>query len=262
MARSKLVSASEAIELQPPAAFTSAADYFPARRSLPSLRKAADGCKACDLWRTGTQTVFGEGKRSAEIMFVGEQPGNEEDLEDRPFVGPSGRLLDEALQAAGIDRSAVYITNAVKHFKWEGAGNRLVRGIPSKSTAPERRLHAKPSRAEQRTCRPWLSAEVRVVRPRLLVCLGATAAQAVLGPRFRVTQDRGKSVQPSQDFIDELEGIEPFTVIATVHPSSVLRAPSAADRERARKAFFKDIATAARHVRKPRTSVRRGESGY
>jgi DNA polymerase len=250
MAKPELVPADWAIELQPPSEFTSAAEYYPARLSLPALRKAAAGCEACDLWRTGKQTVFGEGKRSAELMFVGEQPGNEEDIEGRPFVGPSGRLLNAALDAAGIDRSLVYVTNAVKHFKWEGAGKRVARGAPSKSTAPERKLHATPSRAEQRTCRPWLTAEVRVVRPRLLVCLGATAAQAVMGPKFRVTKDRGKAVAPSEDFIAELDGVEELTVIATVHPSSVLRMPTAADRERERKAFFKDISVAGRYLRK------------
>ena len=252
MAKSRPVPASWAIELQPPSEFTSAAEYFPARLSLPALRRAAAGCEACDLWRTGTQTVFGEGKRSAELMFVGEQPGNEEDIEDRPFVGPSGRLLDAALEAASIDRSSVYVTNAVKHFKWDGVVKRDGHGAqstPPKSTAPERKLHASPSRAEQRACRPWLSAEVRVVRPRLLMCLGATAAHAVLGPRFRVTTGRGKAVTASEDFLAELNGIAEFTVMATVHPSSVLRAPSAVDRERERKAFFKDIAKAARYLR-------------
>jgi uracil-DNA glycosylase len=246
MVKSKPVPAETAIELQPASEFTSAADYFPARLSLPALRKAAGGCKACDLWRTGKQTVFGEGKRGAELMFVGEQPGNEEDIEGRPFVGPSGRLLDEALDAASIDRSSVYVTNAVKHFKWEGTGKRFGHGTPSKSTAPERKLHATPNRAEQRACRPWLAAEVRVVRPRLLVCLGATAAHAVMGPGFRVTKDRGKVAAPSEDFLAELDGVEELTVMATVHPSSVLRMPTAADRERERKAFFKDIAVAGR----------------
>jgi uracil-DNA glycosylase len=246
MVNSKLVPADTAIELQPPSEFTSAADYFPPRLSLPALRKAAAGCEACDLWRTGKQTVFGEGKRSAELMFVGEQPGNEEDQEGRPFVGPSGRLLDAALDAASIDRSLVYVTNAVKHFKWEGAGKRIGHSMPSKSTAPERKLHATPNRAEQRACRPWLAAEVRVVHPRLLICLGATAAHAVMGPKFRVTKDRGKVVGPSDDFLAELDGLEELTVMATVHPSSVLRMPTAADRERERKAFFKDIAAAGR----------------
>jgi uracil-DNA glycosylase len=244
MAKQQPVPASWAIQLQPASEFASAAEYFPARMSLPALRKAAAGCEACDLWRTGKQTVFGEGTRSAELMFVGEQPGNEEDQEGRPFVGPSGRLLDAALDAANIDRSLVYVTNAVKHFKWEGAGKRIGHSMPSKSTAPERKLHATPNRAEQRACRPWLAAEVRVVHPRLLICLGATAAHAVMGPKFRVTKDRGKVVGPSDDFLAELDGVEELTVMATVHPSSVLRMPTAADRERERKAFFKDIAAA------------------
>ena len=254
MAKSRPVPASWATELQPQSEFTSAAEYLPARLSLPALRRAAAGCEACDLWRTGTQTVFGEGKRSAELMLVGEQPCNEEDIENRPFVGPSGRLLDAALEAARIDRSLVYVTNAVKHFKWDGVVRRAGRGAPSKasmpkSTAPERKLHASPSRAEQRACRPWLSAEVRVVHPRLLVCLGATAAHAVLGPKFRVTTGRGKAVTASEDFLAELDDVAEFTVMATVHPSSVLRAPSAADRERERKAFFRDIVKAAKYLR-------------
>jgi DNA polymerase len=183
------------------------------------------------------------------MMLVGEQPGNEEDIQDRPFVGPSGQLLDAALETAGVDRSTVYITNAVKHFKWNRADKALARGPQSKSTAVERKIHATPSRAEQRACRPWLAAEVRVVRPSLLVCLGATAAHAVLGPKFRVTHDRGKAVPATEDFLAELGEVTNLTVIATVHPSSVLRAPTAADRERERRAFFKDISTAARYVR-------------
>ena len=248
MAKRRPIPASEAARLQPASEFTSAAEYFPQRMSLAALRKAADGCEACDLWRTGKKTVFGEGKRGAKLMFVGEQPGNEEDLEGRPFVGPSGRLLDAALDAAGVDRSLVYVTNAVKHFKWDGAGARTGRATPPKATAPERKLHATPSRAEQRACRPWLAAEVRVVRPSLLVCLGATAAHAVLGPAFRVTKQRGKPVLASDDFLAELEGAAQFTVMATVHPSSVLRAPTAADRERERKAFFRDIAKVAKYL--------------
>jgi len=246
MPKSNPVSASTAIELQPRSEFTSAVEYFPPKLSLHALRNAAAGCKACDLWRTGTQTVFGEGSARSELMFVGEQPGREEDLEDRPFVGPSGRLLDAALDAADIDRSTVYITNTVKHFKWDGTAKRIGR------TAPEHKLHATPNRAEQRACRPWLSAEVRVVRPRLLVCMGAKAAQAVLGSGFRVTKERGKAVEPSADFLAELGVDAEFTVMATVHPSSVLRAPSAVDRERERKAFFKDIATAGRYLRRRR----------
>ncbi|HSD01157.1 MAG TPA: UdgX family uracil-DNA binding protein, partial [Gaiellales bacterium] len=150
-----------------------AAPLVPQRPSLPKLRQAAAGCTACDLHRTGTQTVFGEGARSAEVMFVGEQPGDQEDRVGRPFVGPAGRLLDQALEDAGIDRTQVYVTNVVKHFKWRARG--------------KRRIHQKPSWSEIAACRPWLQAELAVVEPRVLVCLGATAAQALLGRQFRVT---------------------------------------------------------------------------
>jgi uracil-DNA glycosylase len=149
----------------------SAAAYLPARPTLSKLREAAAGCRACPLWQTGTQTVFGEGAAKAAVMFVGEQPGDQEDKQGRPFVGPAGRLLDEALELAGIDRSKAYVTNAVKHFKWEARG--------------KRRIHAKPSWSEQLACRPWLEAELAVLEPRVLVCLGATAAQSLLGKSFR-----------------------------------------------------------------------------
>jgi DNA polymerase len=165
------------------------------------LREAALACRACDLWKTGTQTVFGEGSPGAEVMFVGEQPGDREDIEGKPFVGPAGRILDEALKAAGIDRSKVYVTNAVKHFKW------IARG--------KRRLHQKPNAAEIEACSPWLRAEIDVVRPELIVCLGATAAQALLGSDFRVSRQRGQFFS--------LPGMPVIT--ATVHPSSILRAP-------------------------------------
>jgi DNA polymerase len=168
--------------------------------SLADLRERAKGCKACDLWRTGTQTVFGEGPQHADAMLVGEQPGDREDIEGRPFVGPAGRVLDDALAAAGIDRGRVYVTNVVKHFKWRPRG--------------KRRIHAKPSWTEVAACRPWLDAKLAAVAPRVLVCLGATAAQALLGRSFRVTQDRGRLL-PSD--------LAP-AVIATVHPSSILRA--------------------------------------
>ena len=177
-----------------------AAPLVPAQATLPALRDAAGGCRACPLWQTGTQTVFGEGARSSEVMFVGEQPGDQEDLEGRPFVGPAGKLLDRALEEAGIDRSLAYVTNAVKHFKWTARG--------------KRRIHQKPNWAEIAACRPWLDAEVAVVQPRVLVCLGATAAQALLGRDFRVTQQRGQLV-PSL--------LAPHA-LATVHPSSILRA--------------------------------------
>src|SRR5437762_8502052 len=157
---------------------TSAEEFFPERKSLKAFREAAADCKACDLWERGTQTVFGEGARRAEIVFVGEQPGNDEDLAGHPFVGPAGRLLDEALEEAGIDRAQTYVTNVVKHFKWEPRG--------------KRRIHAKPNSVEIAACVPWLRAELEVVKPDVLVCLGATAAQALLGRKFRVTADRGK----------------------------------------------------------------------
>ncbi len=178
----------------------SAADLIPPRPTLPRLREAAAGCRACPLWERGTQTVFGEGRTGAIAMFVGEQPGDREDRAGTPFVGPAGRLLDEALERVGIDRQAAYMTNAVKHFKWEPRG--------------KRRIHAKPSWSELAACRPWLDAELAVVRPRVLVCLGATAAQSLLGRQFRVTQHRGEWLE--SDLAER--------VTATIHPSAILRA--------------------------------------
>src|SRR5437763_1619644 len=157
---------------------TSATDFFPKRKSLKAFRAAAADCKGCDLRGRGTQTVFGEWARRAEVLFIGEQPGNEEDLTGKPFVGPAGRLLDDALIEAGIDRTSAYVTNVVKHFKWEPRG--------------KRRIHAKPDTLEIMSCRPWLEAEIAVVKPRLVVCLGATAAQTLLGRKFKVTQQRGE----------------------------------------------------------------------
>ena len=157
---------------------SSAADFLPARRTLDSLRAAAAGCRGCELWKRATQTVFGEGRPDARVVLVGEQPGHEEDLEGRPFVGPAGRLLDRALEAAGIARDDVYVTNVVKHFKWDPRG--------------KRRIHAKPNRADIAACLPWLHAELDVVSPDVVVCLGSTAAQALLGPGFRVTKQRGQ----------------------------------------------------------------------
>ena len=202
----------------------SAADFLPPRPTLPRLRAAAAGCRGCDLWLNATQTVFGEGSRGAAVLFVGEQPGDQEDLAGRPFVGPSGRLLDAALESAGIDRGAVYVTNAVKHFKFV------------RKELTRRRLHKKPNAAEVRACRPWLEAELRQVRPGIIVVLGSTAAQSLLGKAFRVTETRGK-VLPS----------EWGAVLATVHPSAVLRTPGTA-RDRARKEFFRDIAQVAKHL--------------
>ena len=193
-----------------------AASFLPPQLNLSALRTAAAGCRACDLWRTGTQTVFGEGARKSEVMFVGEQPGDAEDREGRPFVGPAGQLLDRALEQAGIDRRLAYVTNVVKHFKWQARG--------------KRRIHQKPNWAEMTACRPWLESELEVVKPTVLVCLGATAAQALLGRDFRVTRQRGQLVESP---------LAP-NVIATVHPSSILRADEA-DREAELAAFVSDL---------------------
>jgi uracil-DNA glycosylase family protein len=203
----------------------SAADFIPPRPTLPKLKEAAAGCRGCQLWVDATQTVFGEGPRTADVMLVGEQPGDQEDRQGHPFVGPSGRLLDEGLAAAGIDRRRVYVTNAVKHFKFV------------RIELTRRRLHKKPNAGEVRACRPWLEAEIRLIQPRVIVALGSTAAQALLGNQFRVTQHRG---QPVPSPLAEI-------VIATVHPSAVLRAPSAA-RERAKREFFSDLETIAAHL--------------
>src|SRR6267378_7980669 len=186
----------------------SAKEFFPNKITLPSLKEAAADCKACDLWKRGTQTVFGEGRKRATVVFVGEQPGNEEDLSGKPFVGPAGRLFDNALIEAGIDRSQTYVTNVVKHFKWEPRG--------------KRRIHKKPNAGEISACRPWLDAEIQLVKPRAIVCLGATAAQALLGRQFKVTAHRGEFITSS---------LAPL-VMATVHPSSLLRAPDDETRRR------------------------------
>ena len=191
-----------------------AAPLVPEQPSLSKLREAAAGCTACDLYKTGTQTVFGDGTRNAEVMFVGEQPGDQEDLQGKPFVGPAGQLLDKALEEAGIDRSKVYVTNVVKHFKWQARG--------------KRRIHQKPNWAEIAACRPWLEAELEVVQPRVLVCLGATAAQALLGRDFRVSRMRGEPVE--SDLAEH--------VVATVHPSAILRAD---EREREFAEFVRDL---------------------
>ena len=194
-----------------------AAPLIPPRPTLGKLRDAAAECTACDLWKTGTQTVFGEGKPRALIMFIGEQPGDKEDLSGRPFVGPAGALLDASLEEAGIDRTKVYVTNVVKHFKWEPRG--------------KRRIHKKPNAAEITACRPWLASEIDVLKPRAIICLGATAAQAVIGPKFKVSIQRGIFV-PSElaDY-----------VTATVHPSSILRAPSDEARRVERERFVEDL---------------------
>jgi len=201
-------------------------DLLPDRPTLPGVREIAAGCKACDLYKRGTQTVFGEGPPKAELMLVGEQPGDAEDLAGHPFVGPAGRLLDTALEEAGIDRSQVYVTNVVKHFKWEPRG--------------KRRIHAKPNAAEIGACRVWLEVEIALVKPRVLVCLGATAAQALLGKSFKVSQQRG-TVVPSP--------LAPI-VSATVHPSSILRAPDDETRREEMRRFVKDLRTIAREISK------------
>jgi uracil-DNA glycosylase len=185
--------------------------------TLDELRDEAAGCRACPLWQTGTQTVFGEGAARAKVVFVGEQPGDTEDREGRPFVGPAGRVLDEGLELAGIDRSSTYVTNAVKHFKWTARG--------------KRRIHAKPSWSEVAACRPWLEAELEAIRPEVLVCLGATAAQALLGRQFRVTKERGTWVDSE---------LAP-RVTATIHPSSILRQRTDEDRHREMAGFVEDL---------------------
>jgi DNA polymerase len=202
----------------------SAAPFVPEQRTLPILREAVQHCRGCDLYQHATQAVFGEletgesAKRpKVEIMMIGEQPGNQEDIEGRPFVGPAGKLLDKCLQEAEIDRKKVYVTNAVKHFKWEPRG--------------KLRIHKKPSMQQIHACRPWLDAELEVVRPELIVCLGATAAQSLLGSKFKITQSHGE--------LQRITGLPPM--IATLHPSAILRAQTDEDRERDRKILLHDL---------------------
>jgi DNA polymerase len=192
--------------------------------SLEELRAAAAECRACDLWRSGTQTVFGEGSERAGVMMVGEQPGDREDIEGRPFVGPAGKVLDRALEQVGIDRDLVYMTNVVKHFKWRPRG--------------KRRIHQKPNLEEINACRPWLESELAVVKPRVLVCLGSVAAQALLGRQFRVTRERGRFVESP---------LAP-RVVATVHPSSILRAGDEEARRAAMAKFVEDLRVVAREL--------------
>jgi uracil-DNA glycosylase len=201
----------------------SAADFLPPRLSLPALRRAAAGCRGCHLWRVGTRTVFGEGTRSAAMMFVGEQPGDQEDRAGHPFVGPSGRLLDSALERAGLDRGEAYVTNAVKHFKW----------VPD--PGGKRRIHKTPNGPEIRACHPWLEAELAVVKPRVVIALGATAAKALFGNAFRVTTQRGRAVKTPMAEAG----------FATVHPSSVLRTPGDL-RAEAERQFVNDLKKVAR----------------
>ena len=192
-------------------------DFFPDGKTLPALREAAADCQACDLYKRGTQTVFGAGTRNAEVLFVGEQPGNDEDLEGEPFVGPAGKLLDKALEEAGIDRQKAYVTNVVKHFKWEPRG--------------KRRIHKKPNAKEIAACRPWLEAEIEIVKPKVIVCLGATAAQALLGSKFRVIKDGGKFIESN---------LAPY-IIATLHPSAILRASDDETRHEQKRRFIYDL---------------------
>jgi len=208
-------------------AASSAAALIPKSLSLPSLKTAAADCRACDLWEKGTQTVFGEGRRQAKLMFIGEQPGNEEDLTGKPFVGPAGRLFDEALAEAGIDRQQAYVTNVVKHFKWEPRG--------------KRRIHKKPNSLEIAACHPWLEAEVALIKPEIIVALGATAAQTLLGSKFRVTKQRGEF----------LESTLAAYVMATVHPSSILRAPDDEMRRLEYRRFVDDLKKLSRVISKP-----------
>lgn len=203
---------------------TSAADFLPKQKSLTALRRAADSCKGCDLYKDATQTVFGEGPRKASIMIVGEMPGDHEDLEGKPFVGPAGRLLNEGLQQAGLERKEAYVTNAVKHFRWEERG--------------KRRLHKKPRWSEVQACKPWLLAELMAVKPKLILCLGATAAQSLVGPDFRITKKRGQPL--------ECEWAD--CLIATYHPSAILRAPDPDKVEAMRREFFDDLRRAAKQL--------------
>jgi DNA polymerase len=204
--------------------WASAVPYLPRRLSLKSLRQAAEGCQGCPLYRHATQTVFGQGRRDARIMLVGEQPGDQEDRQGAPFVGPAGRILDEALATAGIKRDDAYVTNVVKHFKW--------------IAVHRRRMHKKPNAREIAACLPWVDKEIEVVKPRILVCMGATAAQALLGPEIRVTRDRGV-VRPSP--LSPEGG-----ALATVHPSSILRQLTSADRHREMERFIDDLRVAAK----------------
>lgn len=204
-----------------------ATPYIPATKSLPKLRRAVQDCRGCPLYRNATQGVFGAGAAGARLMLVGEQPGNDEDLKGRPFVGPSGKLLDRALAEAGIDRSDAYVTNVVKHFKWEAREGR--------------RLHKKPSGAEIDACEPWLGRELEIVKPHVLVCLGATASQALLGRSFRVTRERGRDIHTA---------LAPHT-IATIHPSAILRQRTSEERARELSGFIADLTAAARLLRSP-----------
>jgi DNA polymerase len=204
---------------------TSAKDFLPSRLNLSSLRRAAEHCRGCDLYKNATQTVFGEGPRRARMILLGEVPGDEEDKQGKPFVGPAGRLLDDSLDQAGIPRDEVYVTNAVKHFRWEPRG--------------KRRLHKKPTARQIEACRPWLHAEILVIKPKVIVCLGATASQTMLGRDFRLTKHRGEFFR----------GDDATRLTATYHPSAILRAPKKADRERMQSEFIEDLQHAAKRLK-------------
>lgn len=220
----------------------SAADFLPDGLDLDELARAAKHCQGCELYRRATQTVFGEGPSTARVVFIGEQPGDEEDRQGRPFVGPAGRLLDEVLAEVGIDRDDVYVTNAVKHFKWQPRGSR--------------RLHTKPSAREMTACRPWLESELQAIEPECVVCLGATAAQSLLGRDFRITSERGKFQATDLLTIDlRNRGFAP-RLLATFHPSAILRAPDAEARRQMRRDFTADLRKVARDLAKPRAASR------
>jgi uracil-DNA glycosylase len=210
--------------------------FLPEHLSLAALRRAVDGCRGCDLYENATQGVIGEGPARALALFVGEQPGDQEDLAGRPFVGPAGAMLDRGFTAAGIPRGEVFVTNAVKHFKWVARG--------------KRRLHQKPTLGEVTACRPWLDAEVAVIAPRMIVCLGATAAQALLGRDFRVTRQRGEVFERRAE-----DGAPAPWMMATIHPSALLRIPDSDDRKAAFDQFVADLAIAARQLDRERSRV-------
>jgi len=215
----------------------SAAPFVPKTRSLRTLGAAAEDCRGCDLYKAATQVVFGSGPRTARVMFVGEQPGDQEDRHGEPFVGPAGAVLQKALEDAGIPRDTAYLTNAVKHFKWEPRG--------------KRRIHKKPRASEIKACRPWLEAELRAVKPAVVVCLGATAAQSVLGPQFKLMQQRGQ-VLPSPPSLGSGEAGSQMRVVATIHPSAVLRAPDSEGRRAAYDSLVADLKVAAKVAKEVR----------
>jgi uracil-DNA glycosylase len=205
----------------------SAASFVPKSTSLRALSEAARDCRGCDLYKQATQVVFGDGSRAAQVMFIGEQPGDQEDKQGEPFVGPAGALLDKALDEAGIPRTAVYVTNAVKHFKWEPRG--------------KRRIHKKPRWSEIKACRPWLEAELRAIKPTVVVCLGSTAAQSVFGSSFKLMQQRGQDLR--SDVAEH--------TVATIHPSAVLRAPDSEGRREAFELLVADLKLVAKLLKKP-----------